>query len=245
MPERFYTRLLQEQKSSPERITIGGQSFSELVYNFMNYRHSGALNINDAWADSMHMTCDYAIAWKREEPYYKPYYDEMDLDKDWGMVLLKRKEKIKRTLLMSLDSLKLIEGSGEYYNLLELKDTAFASPNPLLAEISLGDVQAEMPLQAWLVMEIDSAEGKAADYRRVPMNWIRYDWTGLPEQKLDLVGGRIPHKIHRLVCYVWNLEKKKIKIRINSLKLYRLDGNGVNILAPARLKNIADTKTLR
>jgi hypothetical protein len=235
IPEKFYTRLLEEQKSSPEKITIGGQVGLELIYDFWNYRHGGALNIIDASYNQMFMNCDYAIAWKLQEQYYKPYYDEIDEEKNrsqWGITLLKRREKIKRNLLISIDSLNLIQGNGEFYNLYLAKDTSFKSTNPLLVEFNIGWIQTEMPVKSWLVFEIDTAEGKTVCYKRIPLNWIRYDWSKSKEQKLYLTGGQLPKKIHSLVCYLWNLEKKEIKLKINSVRIYQLEGNGINAASP-------------
>jgi hypothetical protein len=232
IPERFYTRLLEEQKGNPEKITISGQIWGEFIYDFWNYRYKGALNLATVSSQEMGMNCDYAISWKSHENLYKPYYNEIDADNDWGITLLKRKEKIKRNLLMSVDSFKPLQGKDEYYNLYHIEDTAFKNRNPLLMEVNIGPIQSEMPILSWLVFEIDSTEGHTACYQRIPLNWLRYDWTNANNETLDLVSGQLPRKISRMVCYLWNLEQKEIKIKVNSVKIYQLEGNGVNVVSP-------------
>jgi hypothetical protein len=164
IPERFYTRLLEEQRLSPGRITIGGQPMTELIYDFWNYRYKGALNLVNVSQDEIDMDNDFAIAWKRQENYYQPYYDEIDIDRDWGITLLKRKEKIKRNFLTSKDSLVPIKGHDEFYNLYAMKDTCFKSTNPLLVEVDIDSITAEKPLNLWLVLQVDSAEGIGVSY---------------------------------------------------------------------------------
>jgi len=236
IPERFFTRLLEEQKASPKKITIGGQVGLEFIYDFWNYRHAGALNIIDASSNQVHMDYDYAIAWRQQAQYYKPYYDELDIEKDWDITLLKRKEKIKKNLLISIDSLKLIQGNDEFHIFYLVKNTCFKSTNPLLVEFNIGYIHVEMPLKAWLVLDIDSTEGHSVCYERIPLNWIRYDWSNIEMQKLDLVSVKLPKKIHSLVCYLWNIEKKKMQFKINSIKIYRLEGNGIDVISPTHCR---------
>jgi len=228
IPERFYTRLMEEQRLSPERITIGGQPMTELIYDFWNYRHAGALNIINVSRDEIDMNNDFAIAWKRQEKYFEPYYDEIDIDKDWGIILLKRKEKIKKNFLTSKDSLKPIKGNAEFYNLYGIMDTGFKNTNPVLVEVDMGSIKGKKPLNLWLVLQIDSAEGKVASYSRIPLNWFRYDWSETNGDKLDLLSIKLPLKVHKLVCYIWNLEKREIQVKVNSVKIYQLEGYGVS-----------------
>jgi len=92
-PEIFYTRILEEQKLYPGRITIGGQYETKYVYAFWNYRHNGNLDTIDAsYNNKIPISFTYIIAWNKDESYYKPYYDKIDFDKSWGLALFKRRE---------------------------------------------------------------------------------------------------------------------------------------------------------
>lgn len=227
IPEQFFTRLLKEQKLNPEKITISGQPDAEILYDFWNYLYKGALNNGNNSSYVMQMNCDYVVVLKKNEKFYKPYYNKIDADKDSSVILLKRKEKLKRDLLISVDSLKTLQGNNEYYNLYLIKDTCYKSTNPLLVEFNISSIQAEMPINMWLVFEIDSSEGHPISYQKIPLDWILYNWTFAKDQILDLVSGPLPLKIHRMVCYIWNIEKKEVKINVNSVKIYQLEGMGV------------------
>jgi len=231
MPERFYSRLIEEQKANNEKITIAGQTETEFIYDFMNYRHNGALTLIDVSPDGMPMNSDYVIAWGKKEPYYETYYTKIDSEKDWGLSLLKRRDKIKRNLLISDDSIHPVQGHAEFYNLLVLNDTSFKNTNPLLVEFNIGSIQAEMPLQSWLVLQIDSSEGHSVYYERIPLNWVKYDWTTPNNQPLFLTSGKLPTKIYKLTCYLWNIEKKEIELKMNSIKIYQLEAKDINAVA--------------
>ncbi|HTB32389.1 MAG TPA: hypothetical protein VK808_10210 [Bacteroidia bacterium] len=220
-PERFYIRLLEEQKLNPERITIGGLVQAQFVYDFWNYRNNGALNCIDV---PFTLNDDYGIALGSQQQYYHTYYDKIDSEKDWGLALYKRRNKVKRNLLFSANSLKTIHGNDEYYYLYEAKDTAFMGAGPLVAEFTIGTVKGKMPAQLQLVLEIDSTEGQAFCNNYIPLNWIRYDWSADSGQKIYSVSSLFPSKIHRLAFYLRNPEKKEFDMRINSLKIYQSAG---------------------
>jgi hypothetical protein len=232
IPQEFYTRLLEEQRSGAGELIVGGQVAREFIYEsaYINYRRNRALNIIDASSDELHMNADYELIWGFQEKYYSPWYDKIDFNKDWNIALLKRREKIKRNFLLSVDSAKTIQGKGEYFTLFDAKDTAFNNTNPLLLEFDIKSVQGEMPLKAWLVLEIDTSEGHASCFKWMPLNKIKYDWSGTNDDVIDLVSEQLPARIHRLRCYLWNLKKKELKLEMNSLKIYQLEGEGINII---------------
>ncbi len=229
IPERFYDRLLDEQKQNPEKITIGGHRLREFFYAFMNYRHNGALNLVDP-PDRMLMNADYYIGLKRDRKYYAPYYSEIDTDKDYGFTLLKRKQPLVRNLLSTINSRDIeMTKDKEYANLFEIRDTAYKSPNPLLVEFNFKVQSGDMPSACWIVLNIDSAEGKTLYYRRIPLNWVRYNWLNM-EQSTDMImlTGPLPPKIHRFVCYLWNFQGQRLKITMNSVKIFQIEGSGSN-----------------
>lgn len=234
IPQRYYDRLLEEQKRNPVRITVQGNDFFEPIYAYMNYRHNGALNYLD-YRDSMLMDDDYFIAVKRARKYYTPYYKEIDSNKDNDFVLLKRKQPLERVLVFNGTKKDTkMDTNSEYFNFLTLNDTVFSKPNPLMAEINFKVISGDMPTFFWLVIAIDSAEGKKAYYERIPLNRIKPNWLGT-EKAEDLIieTAILPKKIHRLVCYLWNVEHQKVDIEVNSVKLFQIEGPGACVKAPS------------
>ncbi|HET6244711.1 MAG: hypothetical protein H0V01_02660 [Bacteroidetes bacterium] len=228
IPDRFYTRLVEEQKLHSEKITIGGHRMTELFFAFNNYRNNGFLNLADP-AETMQLNCDYSISNKKNQAYYKDYYTELDEDLDWGFTLLKRKETIQRNLIGSVDTLEWMQGYAEFFEFFALSDTSFENQNPLLASFDLKIDYIEKPFKGWLVFSIEGDQGSY--YKRIPLNWLKYNWHN-STLNYQLISGPIPGKINKIVCYLWNSGQQNIKFRLNGLKIYQLDGPGVSIVIP-------------
>ncbi len=231
IPTSFYNKLLDEQTKSPEKISVGGHRMRELCYAFLNYRHQGDLNLMDA-PESMHMNSDYSIALAKEEPHYKKFYDELESDETSGYVLLKRKELPRRIPLMELHNFPVMSGDNEYFDFYSVSDTVFNGPNPIMAEFNMDVEEAPVPLLAWIVLDIDSADGQKTCYKDIQLNWLHYDWNNTHQVKCSFISSTLPSKVHSLKCYLWNRKKQQIKFHLNSLTLYRLDADGINYVIP-------------
>ena len=232
IPERFYDRLVLEQKQNPERITIGGNAFSQLIFSFMNYRHNGALNPLN-YPDSMSMDADYYIAMKSDRKYYLPYYKEIDTDKQC-FTLLQRREALVRIPMFAVEN-KVVEmdTGNEYFNFFELKDTTFAGINPLLVQFDFNVKSGSMPFFGWLVLSIDTSEGKTVLYKQLPLNRVMSNWLDLGgKERLILQTGVLPKRIHRMVCYLWNVRHQQINMTMDLIKVSQLIGVGVTASAP-------------
>ena len=231
MPEHFYTTLLNEQSKSKERITIGGHRVRELFYGFINYRHGGLLNPADP-TEVMQMNCDYYIATKQEEKYFKPYYDIIDTEPDWGFVILKRKEKIKRNKVLELNNIYIKKNQHEFIEIYGHTDTVFANTKPLIAEINFNIEKFPIPVNAWLVLQVNDSLDQTIYFKRYPLQWTADDLNGKQNLSYSLITGNLPSKSKKIVFFIWNIEQKPISMKVNSLKIYQIEGKGVDYVAP-------------
>jgi hypothetical protein len=232
MPSAFFSKLIEEQGKTPFPITVAGHRVREFLFGFMNYHSPVKLNHMTA-PEALQMNCDYALAYRQDKPWYDRFYTELMQEEDWGFVLLKRRRSIARRLLFESDSLISMQGPVEYCNAYERTETAFNSQNPLLAEFSIGALEVPRPLHAWLVLQIDSEEGN--QFIRTPLDLIKYDWNQTGYFRTSLVSATIPKKVKRIVAYIWNIDKADVKMRINTFRLFQLDGEGVNEVSAAVL----------
>jgi hypothetical protein len=232
MPPDFYQTLTNEQLQSKEPISIGGHRVLEFFFSFYNYNSPTKLS-HMAPPEQMCMNCDYYVTWKKDKPYYDKYYHEISVAKHWDMVLLKRKVKAKRVLIYETKTPLDINGSEEYYKVFEKLDTVFTSEDPVMAEFDVNVINSPTPFNAWLVLQIDSEHGTEY-FRRTPFNWVKLDWNVTEHFKTLIVTDNVPLKKSRLVAFLWNIDKKPIQVRINSLKLYRLQGEGVSEVSQAK-----------
>ncbi len=231
IPEHFYSTLINEQAKSTERITIGGHIVRELFYGFMNYRHQGELYSADP-TEVMQMNCDYYIATKLEEKYYKSYYDVIDTEPDWGFVLLKRKEKINRTLVYQVKDLRFKNDNNEFIGIYGCNDTLLNNTKPLIAEIDFDVHEMPVPLNAWFVLQVNDSTEQAVYFKRYPLQWSGYNLNGRNHIKCSVITGNLPRKSSKIACFFWNIEKQRISLKVNSFKIYQIDGNGVEYQAP-------------
>ncbi|PBQ33985.1 hypothetical protein CNR22_20125 [Sphingobacteriaceae bacterium] len=233
MPAEFFSILKSEQATADHRITIGGHRVREFFYAFLNYKSSIKLNHMTS-PEALQMNTDYALAYKEDKPWYDPYYTELASEDDWGFRLLKRKTALQRHVLYATKNSADFTGNSEYYNAYEKLDTTFNSENPLVAEFNFDVKLAPEPLNAFLVLQIDTENGENS-FLRIPMNLVRYDWNGANNFTLSITSGNIPLKIKRIVAYLWNIDKKQLHIKINSFRLYQLKGDGVKVISKAKI----------
>ncbi len=231
MPKEFFDTLLSEQKKSPRPITIGGHRVLELFFSFYNYNSSEKIN-HMTPPELMSMNCDYYVAWKKDKPYYNKYYTELAIAKYWNLVLLKRKVEIERELKFEISEPKDFKGADEYYSFYEKLDTLFTSKNPVMVEFDISVTDAPKPFNAFLVLQVD-AEGQSKYFRRTALNWVQYEWKGVQHFKTCVQTDSLPLQKSRLVAFLWNIDKKELNFKLNSLKLYHLKAEGINEVSKA------------
>lgn len=219
-PERFYTRLVEEQEKSKEKITVGGHRLTELMFAFMNYNHGAKLNPVDH-GEEMNPFCDFAIAKKKDFDKFKNDYEIID-EADWDFVLLERKEKLHRNQIRNPIQEEFREGEQEYFEYLRMTDTSFLQSDPILVELELEVDHASQPFNGWMVLAIDDQEGKLNYYKRIPLNWLKYSWNQSGRQKIHFITGKMPLKVKNMVLFLWNHNKQFIKLKIHSMNFYQL-----------------------
>lgn len=229
IPEHFYTTLLNEQKNSKSRITIGGHRVRELFYAFFNYRNNGHLNPADP-VEVMQMNCDYYIALENEQKYYVPYYYVIDAEPDWGFRLLKRKEPIIKKEFYKLYN-KSISGNSEFMDVYHNIDTTLYNNMPLQAEINFDIDKITVPANTWIVFSVNDSLNNTYYFKRYPIQWMGYDNNGKKNISYTLTMGNIPHKAKNLCFFFWNIDQQPLSVKVNSLKLFQLEGKGVNQVA--------------
>ena len=216
---------------SERPVTVAGHRVREFFYGFLNYNSDTKLNHITA-PEALQMNCDYALAYRQDEPFYKDYYKVIASEEVWGFRLLKRRSPIKREEIATSGA-RVFEGDGEYFNFIEIKDTLFSSENPLQAEMSFTAADVPVPLNAWLVLQIDTDAGNN-QLVRIPLDLVAHDLRSKP-LTLSNITGNVPKRITRLVAYLWNIDKQPIRINIHSFKLYRLHGDGVTLISKAKI----------
>ena len=227
IPDRFYTYLEKEQTKSPEQITIGGHPYRELIFNFINYRNGGKLNLENP-SGEMNLYSDYYLADILDSSVYNKYYNTIDSEPNWGYTLLKRKEFAKRTLIWSSDKIIEINNDQEYNNLFSFNDTTFYDTFPLLINIEFDVIESPIPNNTSIILEINDSTGNNNIYKRLPLNWLKYDWNNTYNNQYQIMTENVPTQCKRIICYFWNFQKMRNQIKINKINIYRLTSTDLN-----------------
>jgi hypothetical protein len=231
IPKSIYDTLIAESKKSNEIITIGGHRIREMDYAFLNYRGNSVLNGMDD-AEQMVMNCDYYFAMKREQPYYKYFYDEIAFDNTWDRALLKRKEKIQRSVLYKMpETPKNYKGNYEYFEFFRMKDSVLKTRNCIELELEITFNKVPAPLHANIVLQVNDKKGGQIYYKRVPLNWLGDNLNG-QTKRVKLTTGALPKNVGDAVVYIWNYKQQEIDFTVNEIKILELKGKGVNIEIP-------------
>ncbi len=231
MPEHFYTTLLNEQKKTSERLIIGGHRIRELIYGFFNYRHGGVLNPADP-VELMQMNCDYYLATRAEEKYFQAFYDIIDTEPDWGLLVLKRKHQLIKHHIHELKDLSISTQENEFVDIYNVPDTLLPDLKPLIAEINFDIEKISVPANAWFVFQVNDSLDQTVYFKRYPLQWTGYDNNGKKHLSYSLISGNLPPKAKKIACFFWNIDKQPLSIKINSLKIMQVDGAGVEYVIP-------------
>ncbi|MCA6443469.1 MAG: hypothetical protein IM600_08585 [Bacteroidetes bacterium] len=241
MPKQAYDYLVNEQSKSDTVLTIGGHRIRELNFAFLNYRGNAVLNDMDG-SEDMQMCYDYFYALKEEKTYYNQYYDEIMAD-DWSHVLLKRKQKLKRTLFLEGNKEIEFKGSSTYFDFLAIKDTSLNSCNPLEAEVKLSFTKMPKPFNAFLVFSVGKPDGSGDTcYKYIPLNMLADDLDN-KSFTLKLTSSSLPTKLKDLKIHIWNIDAKEVNFKLNYFKIHQLHGDGVNFKIPSNYRYLIERFT--
>lgn len=244
IPKKMYDVLKSEYNKTGQIFTIGGHRVRELNYAYLNYRGGSVLNHMDD-SEQMHMNCDYYYAMKREEPYYKFFYDEIAYEKKWDHVLLKRKEKITRKQVAVVPNVPSnYKSSTGFFEFIRITDTAFRSKNSLEAELEITFNQVEKPFNAFIVFSVENIKGETVYYKHVPLNMLADNLNG-ETKYLKLTTGKMPADFKTAVVYLWNINQKNTDFTLKTLRINELYGRGINFKIPDTFYPLVEKITKR
>lgn len=232
MPDKLFTHLVDDSAREHSFFTVGGNLDREMNYSFINYRHGAPLNLMDV-PERMHMNCDYYYASKREQPYYRYFYDEVEQDERWGRVLLKRRYPIQRKPIGALERHAIsCATENEFVELLRFDSTALRSANCIEADVTITFNQVPKPFKAFLVLAFDNRDQVQVGYKRSVLSWLADDLDHRTF-RFKLTSAPIPADFKSGIVYIWNIDRKKMDLTVNHLKIAELDAPGINFSIPA------------
>jgi hypothetical protein len=219
-PERFYLSILSEQNESKEKLTISGHRIYELTFSYFNYLNDAALNPMDD-SEKINTYSDFMITMRKDEKFYKDKYQMIDSAEN-GFVLLKRKNKVYRKIIDEKSLNKTYFGHYEFFDLFQFKDSVLSDGFPLLVEMEIDFNAMDKPFDGFIVLDIRDEENNLNYFKRIPLHWLKFDWSHTENQTFLLMTDNLPKKIKRFRINLWNTRSQFISFKLKSLRFYQL-----------------------
>ena len=107
----------------------------------------------------------------------------------------------------------------------------FYEAKPLQARINFTINKIAIPNNTWIVFAINDSLNNSFYFKRYPLQWSGYD---LNNKTFDYTinMGNLPLKAKNIAFFFWNINKQPLIVKVNYLKLYQLEGLGVDYEAP-------------
>ena len=129
------------------------------------------------------------------------------------------------------DTPRACKGNYEFFEFFRIKDSVLNTRNCIEVDINLTFNKVPSPFRANIVVQVNDKEGKQIHYKRVPLNWLADDLSGLTK-KVKLTTGALPANTGDVVVYIWNFKQLEADFIVNEVKIYELKGKGVNFQIP-------------
>lgn len=229
MPDSFMDYLVQRQKQSELPITVGGHINREMNYTFANYQLGSPLNPMHI-PSRMEMNCDYYYARSEESVYYRHFYTPVMRD-HFGRELLKRRFPLQSAVLFESTSFPMIDDWQPYYNLLDTIISDLPKQKCYEALVELDFVQVPAPFSAELVLEVTDKDKRTVSRSRATLHWLVANLNG-DKRRFRLLTDPLPEEAHRIIVYIWNINKEHYILQPRRLRFAQLKGMGASVVIP-------------
>ena len=205
VPERFYTKVMEDTKNSDFPATIGSESVNFHLWTMHNFRDGGRCNLMN-FAGPNSTTDDYMIINYDCNPVLRSLYDSIDYNPLSNEHLLRRKfpaekirfghnDKIHTDSLITKTYLKFYEG---YINKIPGKE--------VLVTLDMTFKSQETPFYGSVIIQIFGKKHKLLDFTAIPLNRIKTLWDGSKHNfKYSLKTKPLPDNCVSMRVFLWNI----------------------------------------
>lgn len=223
LPEKFYDKIISDTEFQGEiPPTIGGYRMRTFCWVYLNYMNGGTQNLID-YVSYPEIQSDFQIVDIDENPDWMNYYDVIDTEPVLGRKLLKRKIRIKYSLI-DRQSLVAAEVNNSEYSRLATWNSDSLTGESYYITANLNIRSLTSPFQAWFVMQLVDDEGGTISYKYIPFDWLQKDWSSKNQEfKHSLLTGTIPKNLSEIKIYIWNLDKVNYSIEKSEISIYEIE----------------------
>lgn len=222
VPERFYHKVKESHIPGQPPPTVGGYRTRHFCWSYHDFRNSG--DQSQLYFNSYPgLQSDFQIVDITDNPSWLSYYDMVDRDNVTGRYLLKRKQKITSLAVKEISEITTHgDISKEYHSLFEA-DCDTLTGLLLYLTYDLTIYSPVIPFVGWVVLEIQDSEHNNLTYESFALDWQRSAWDGSFHNFINgQLTGKIPDNAHRIIVYIWNIDKMPYRISDGKIILNKL-----------------------
>ena len=222
IPETFYSKVMEGRNTDSYPPTIEGYHTRTMRWNYLNFRNNQEL-ASISFDSYPSLDGDYQIVWPDENPRWLNYYDSIDSDPNSRLQLLKRKNPLKKELVLSVSSIVSEANiSNEYFELYRGSADSLRG-NSVYVGFKLNLLANENPFHAWLVTSITDKNNNNLRYEYIPLYWYRDEWINTDKPFINgMLINSIPDEATSIVSYIWNIGGKPFTVKQSELEIFKL-----------------------
>jgi hypothetical protein len=206
IPDSFFEKVRDDSIKENKQFTIGGYAMRTLCWSYRNFREGGDLNHIQSSHYPEYLS-DFQIVDDKYLSTFLPLYTIEDYDPISGLSLLKRNERVKTNLLYHFEKSSEGERSSEFFNLYR-GDIDSLKGESLLINLQMKVLSDQIPLKAWLVVEVDKQNNEKVSYEFVALDWKKSSWKGSSiNLNSSLFVFDLPPDSKIIKIYFWNPDK--------------------------------------
>jgi hypothetical protein len=221
IPASFYDTIASRYVPGDYPPTIQGYQLRAMHWNFLNFNKKKEL-ATIQYNSYPSMIADFQIVEPDAFPSWTDAYSVIAKAGDSPLVLLERKNKLKRELLLHKKTATPGITDELYIGLMEAAVDSLAG-YPLHIGFRLNIATPARPIHTWVVAEVSNTEGETVRYEYVPLDWFRTGWDD-PEKTFvnGILIETLPEGSKTLKVYLWNIYQDAFSLDAAETGLFRL-----------------------
>ncbi|MCF8297966.1 MAG: glycosyltransferase family 39 protein [Saprospiraceae bacterium] len=222
LPESFYKIVEKESIGKEINPTIGGYLMRELCWNYWDFRHGGKLNKIQT-LDYPGNIADFQISDKDSLPKFLDNYYVLETDDYSKLSLLKRKNDLQKTSLISLYNISTKgETNTEFFGFYE-SNTDTLIGKKFLISYDLSVFSKVKSFDAFIIISVIDKDRNSLQYIYYSLYRAKTYWTGEKSNlKICLYVPELSRESSLLTTYLWNVNQVPFEIKDGSCEVFEL-----------------------
>jgi len=222
IPLRFYQKVKNDRIPGQPPPTIEGYQTRVMRWAYHNFREKGELS-SIHYSNYPCLDADFQIVHINDFPEWQQYYDSIDYDPNSEFFLLKRKNKLSKSLIYKNENFTEVKTfDNEYFNIAKgMVDTLINSTLYLSYNLKL--CTGKRPFHSWIVTTVYDKNHKTLRYEYIALDWFRTEWNCNDKPFINgMLIYNLPVDAYSYITYIWNIQKVPFQINKCEFSMFKL-----------------------